>query len=99
MQSSSLKRPDGLSGFAGQVFDVLARYTMFPWAVMKTQCERAGVDPYSLSAATLRRELLDNMTAGITRFTSQAKGARARADLEELLVPPARSHPDSRPPR
>lgn len=99
MAPSTSKRPDGLSGFAAQVFDVLAEHTMFPWPVMKTQCERAGVDPFMLSAAHLKKPLLDSLTASIARFTSTAKGERARMSLEALRDGYSRTGPDSRPPR
>lgn len=85
-----LKRPEGLSDFSAQVFDVLARYTMFPWPVLKTQAERLGVDPARVAPAHLEGPLLDYLASGVARFTSSAKGAQVRGELAALAMPRSR---------
>lgn len=91
-----LTRPEGLSDFSGQVFDVLARYTMFPWPVLKTQAERVGVDPARITPVHLDGPLLDYLAAGVARFTSSAKGDQVRGELAALVMP--RSRRTARPP-
>jgi hypothetical protein len=85
-----LNRPEGLSAVAERVFDVLARHTMFPWPVLKTQCERIGVDPFRLTPASLDGQLLDNLAASVARFTSPAKGAEVRDELAAIIDTPSR---------
>ena len=57
MASGSLaKRPEGLSPLAAQIFDVLARYTAFPWPVLMTQCDAEYLN-WFLARAALRYTL------------------------------------------
>jgi hypothetical protein len=86
----ALNRPADLAGLSRQVFDVLARYTMFPWPVLKAQAERVRADPLRLTHADLDGPLLEHLAASVARFTSPAKGARAREELAALLVAPSR---------
>jgi hypothetical protein len=79
-----VNRPRGLNTLSTQIFELLARYTMFPWPVLKTQCERAGIDPFHLTPADLDEQLLDKLAAGVARFTSPAKGAEVRGELAAL---------------
>lgn len=79
----SAKRPADVGAFAGRVLDVLERHTMFPWPLLKTQAERGGIDPASLSAADLPR-ILDDIERALARFTSPEKAALARQELASL---------------
>ena len=79
--------PEGvvLGAFAREVFDAIARYAAFPWPVLKTQCERANIDPLTLSPADLE-QVLPAIVAGVELFTSPAKGAALRSELLVLLA-------------
>ena len=66
-----------------QVFDVLAKYTAFPWPVMVAQCKRCGVDAANLTPASLR-QVIPYLSSGVARFTSPQKGDAARRELERL---------------
>ena len=83
MTTSALPPGVSLSHLSEQVFEVLARYTTFPWPVLSTQCKRLGLDPAFLTSADLRR-LIPLLTAGVARFTSPLKGEQARRELENL---------------
>jgi hypothetical protein len=80
-----MKRPPGLEGLAGQLFDVLAQYITFPWALLETQAKRLGLDPMSLSAEDAR-ELVPKLAEGVARFTDAETGAHAAAELGQLLM-------------
>lgn len=73
-------RPPDLSEFANRVFDVLAEHTAFPWPVLKTQCERSGVDPRELMPSQLDR-VLDDLVKAVARFTSPEVGEEVRRQL------------------
>ena len=83
---ADLKLPPGvtLGPLSRQVFEILARYTAFPWPVMVGQAKRVGQDPTHLTPAGLR-QLIPLLSSGVARFTSPQKGDAARADLETLL--------------
>jgi hypothetical protein len=87
MTDDDLKQLPGgvtLGPLSRQVFEVLARYTAFPWPVMTAQAKRVGHDPTQLSPMALR-QLIPLLSAGVARFTSPQKGDAARQELEALL--------------
>jgi hypothetical protein len=87
MDSSAVaKKPSGLSPLAAHMFDVLARYTVFPWPVLLTQCQRLRIDPGKLNASAATKELVDNLATGVGRFTSPDKARKVQAELESLIV-------------
>lgn len=81
----SAKRPADVGAYAGRVLDVLERHTMFPWPLLKTQAERAGLDPAALAPADLR-VILDDVEKALARFTSPEKAALARVELQALTA-------------
>ncbi len=78
--------PEGtkLSDVAQQVFDILRKYTGFPWPVLAAQCKRIGVSPDTLGRAALPT-LIPHLAAGVGRFTSPEKEAAVRKELGQLL--------------
>ena len=80
----SSKRPEDVGAVSAQALDVLERYTMFPWPLLKTQSERRGFDPKQLDVSALAA-CLDELVAGIARFTSAEKADRARQELASLI--------------
>jgi len=79
----SSKRPADVGVFAGRVLDVLERYTMFPWPLLKTQAERNGCDPLGLTPEDLPA-LLDDVEVALARFTSPEKATAAMNELRRL---------------
>ncbi len=73
-------RPPDLSEFANRVFDVLSRHTAFPWPVLKTQCERSGIDPRELMPSQLDT-VLEDLVKAVARFTSPEVGEEVRRQL------------------
>jgi hypothetical protein len=67
------------------VLDILERYTMFPWPLLKTQTERVLLDPVHLDADALAL-VLDDLARSLARFTSVDRAEHARNELNELLV-------------
>jgi hypothetical protein len=72
-----------LTPFAEKVFDVLGRYTAFPWPIMLAQCKRANVDPAMLRASDLPK-VLDFIVEAVERFTSPEKARAVRTELQQL---------------
>lgn len=79
------KPPEGikLSDVAQKVFDILRKYTGFPWPVLSAQCKRIGAHPESLGKAALPA-LIPLLAAGVGRFTSPEKEAAVRKELMQL---------------
>jgi len=73
-----------LGPLSSRVFEVLARYTAFPWPVLMAQAKRAGHDPTQLTPVSLR-QIIPLLSSGVARFTSPQKGEAARQELEALL--------------
>jgi hypothetical protein len=86
MDERLTRLPDGVSlgPLSERVFEVLSRYTVFPWPVMVAQARRLDVSASDLRPAELQR-LLPNLAAGVERFTSPEKGEAVRRDLLHLL--------------
>lgn len=80
------RRPGGveLGPLSERVFDVLSRYTVFPWPVMMAQAKRLSLDAAALTPGDLER-LLPRLVEGVERFTSPEKASAVREDLERLL--------------
>ncbi|MEW5849807.1 MAG: hypothetical protein AB2A00_13395 [Myxococcota bacterium] len=80
------KLPEGvnLSPFAVRVFQVMARYTAFPWPILLAQCKRCNLDPGSLTPAQAPA-VIPHLAAGVGRFTSPEKQQGVQNDLEALL--------------
>ena len=86
MEQSLIKPPRDveLGELSAKVFDILARYTAFPWPVLKAQAHRKSAPPEDLTPAQLA-DLVEHLVRGVERFTSPETGLRVRADLEALL--------------
>jgi hypothetical protein len=72
-----------LGGLALQVFQVLAKYTAFPWPILQAQCERAGVKPETLSSKELNK-VVSFLADGVARFSTPDKGEAVRRELKTL---------------
>lgn len=88
MDSGLRQRPADvtLNALSEQVFDVLSRFTVFPWPVMVAQCKRVSVDPENLTKAGLAKSL-PFLVTGVGRFTDEDKAASAEQALTRLLEP------------
>ena len=80
------KPPEGakLSEVALRVFEILRKYTGFPWPVLAAQCKRVGVTPETLTFAVLPT-LIPYLAAGVGRCTSPEKEVAVRKELILLL--------------
>ena len=80
------KPPEGeeLSEVALRVFEILRKYTGFPWPVLAAQCKRVGVTPETLTVAALPT-LIPFLAAGVGRFTSPEKELAVRKELTMML--------------
>jgi hypothetical protein len=87
MAGLELKKPPAgvtLNGVSARVFELLARYTSFPWPILMAQCKRCSLDPAALTPEGLAR-VVPFLVEGLTRFTSQDKGALFQQELSLLL--------------
>jgi len=75
--------PEGLSPFVREVFDIVAKHTVFAWAVIAAQCRRAGVDPMQLNRDTLPM-VVAFIAEGVGAFTSPAKAKQVQMELAGL---------------
>lgn len=89
MEAPGKKLPPGiqLGPVAHSIFEILARYTAFPWPVLSAQCKRAACAPESLSLGELR-VLIPLLAASVGRFTSPEKEQAVRRELEALALRP-----------
>jgi hypothetical protein len=78
--------PEALSPFSKEVFDVVAKYTKFPWPVLTAQCRRANVDPLHLDRASLEK-IVDFVSDGVGFFTTPEKATQVRHELTLLARP------------
>lgn len=81
--SFASNKPDGLSSFSREVFDVVAKHTAFPWPIMSAQCRRASVDPMNLDREGLAKAA-DFIAEGVGYFTSPEKAMLVRRELALL---------------
>ena len=79
------KRPDGINAIGNDALEVLERYTMFPWPMLKTQVERNEADPLNLTVDDLERTI-DVLREAIARFSSPEKGQKAAEELRALVT-------------
>lgn len=77
--------PEGvvMTPLSSKVFQVLAQYTAFPWAVMVAQCKRCALDPSALGTTDLKK-VAPFLCSGVARFTSPEKGESVRRELDRL---------------
>lgn len=78
-------RPSGMNGFTASVFDVLERFIVSPWNVLKVECGWRGVDPLNLDANTLTG-LLPRLRIHVARVTDEENGLEAEAALADLVA-------------
>ncbi len=76
--------PEGLGPLARSVFDVIARYTAFPWPILSAQCKRAGVDAMNLDGEGLAK-IIPLVAQGVGLFTTPEKATLVRAELTRLV--------------
>ncbi len=88
MDSGLRRRPADVTfnPLSEAVFDVLSRFTVFPWPVMVAQCKRVSVDPANLTKEGLAKSL-PFLVTGVGRFTDEDKAAGAEQALTRLLEP------------
>ncbi len=72
-----------LVGTSRAVFKVLARHTMFPWAILKTQCKLLAIDPCTLHRTQLDT-LIERLVPAVARFTSPLVGKQAEKELRQI---------------
>ena len=82
MEERLNRPPSGveLNELSGEVFEILAEYTVFPWPVLLAQAGRVGADAQNLQPEDLLK-LGPKLAEGVARFTTPEKG---RAVLERL---------------
>ncbi len=77
-------RPRGMNSFTSTVFDVLERFIVSPWNVLKVECGWKGVDPLNLSPDVLR-SMLPKIHAHISRMTDAENADEAQTALLVLI--------------
>ena len=85
MDDHLTRRPEGvqLNALSDAVFEILARYTAFPWPVMLAQCRRVAVDPAQLTVDALLMAM-PFMVQGVGRFTDPLRAQQVGRELAEL---------------
>ncbi len=85
MAGASVKAtaPEGMGPFSRSVFEVLARYTAFPWPILSAQCKRSGVDAMNLDSAGLAK-IIPLVARGVGLFTTPEKAILVSAELARL---------------
>ena len=78
--------PEGvqLTPLSRAVFDTMREYTMFPWEILTTQCERVEANAAALNTTQLIG-LIDALSAAVARFTSPEKGSQLKYALRHLV--------------
>jgi hypothetical protein len=77
-------RPTGMNAFTASVFDVLERFIVSPWNVLKVECGWRGVDPLNIDAALLT-SILPRVRTHIARMTDDENALDAETALKGLL--------------
>lgn len=77
-------RPRGMTEFTSRVYDVLERYTVSPWNVLKMECGWRGLDPLSLEPVHLE-PLVASLGAHVARMTDDDHAIELMRALRELL--------------
>ena len=83
-------RPTGMNSFTSAVFDVLERFIVSPWNLLKVECGWRGVDPLNLDAPMLDT-LLPKLRAHVARMTDDDNATDVAVALQELLSPQERT--------
>lgn len=84
MLAVSTNAPPYLGRTSFKVYQALAKFTAFPWPIMKSQCRRRGLDPAELSATQLGFVLQD-LALAVARFNDMNTGFAARRALVDVL--------------
>ena len=79
-------RPRDMNAFTGRVFDVLERFIVSPWNVLKVECGWRGVDPLNLDAKILE-SLLPKVRIHVARMTDDENAADLDDELRRLTRP------------
>jgi hypothetical protein len=77
-------RPRGMNAFSAQVFEVLERFLVAPWNVLKVECGWRGVDPLNLDANVLE-PLIPKLCRHVARMTDDENAAEVERALRILL--------------
>ncbi|MCC7072755.1 MAG: hypothetical protein IT383_15620 [Deltaproteobacteria bacterium] len=77
-------RPRGMTEFANRVYDVLARFTVSPWNVLKLECGWRGLDPLALEPGHLE-PIVASLGAQVARMTDDDNGIELMRALRDLL--------------
>ncbi len=80
------KVPEGivLSPFSMKVFGLIGKYSVFPWLILKAQCEDLNLDPTQITPQNLV-QLRPRLVAALTRFTSPMKGESFDLELGQMI--------------
>lgn len=78
-------RPTGMNPFTCAVFEVLERYIVSPWNLLKVECGWRGVDPLNLNPPILDT-LLPRLRSHVARMTDDDNANDVELALQELLV-------------
>lgn len=78
-----------MNPFTSAVFDVLERFIVSPWNLLKVECGWRGVDPLNLDPPMLDT-LLPKLRAHVARMTDDDNATEVAVALQELLSPPER---------
>lgn len=81
--SVNVTAPEGMGALSRSVFDVLARYTAFPWPILSAQCKRAGIDPMNLDGRGVAK-IIPLVAEGVRLFTSPEKATLVTGELTRL---------------
>jgi hypothetical protein len=77
-------RPTGMNPFTCAVFEVLERYIVSPWSLLKVECGWRGVDPLNLNPPILNT-LLPRLRSHVARMTDDDNASDVERALQELL--------------
>ncbi|MEL6543029.1 MAG: hypothetical protein AAFQ82_00280 [Myxococcota bacterium] len=87
MYDSQLRKPpEGvtLGEFSTLVFEVMARHTSFPWAILSAQCRRLELDPANLDRSTME-PLVAALSSAVGQFTTPENELECRTALRALF--------------
>ncbi len=76
-------RPNGMNAFTTRVFEVLERFMVSPWNLLKVECGWRGVDPLNLDEKTLE-SLIPKVRVHVARMTDDENGAALESELRRL---------------
>jgi eukaryotic-like serine/threonine-protein kinase len=79
------KKPGRVGPLSEAVLAVLGRHVPMPWAMLKTQCDRIGMDASNVQAADLP-QLADALVKAASRFVGPAAREAMRAAILRLTA-------------